>query len=378
MPLRLIYASLSGRHFSGGPVGRSDAGSPPLTPPPRRSPPRPATAAPQLEARRAERLKLLPVIEPPGVDGVIANPIDRFIVASWSTLPASERPDELCDDATFARRVYLDLIGVIPSAGRAESFSGRLVAGKADQAGRSIAGRKADYAAHWTPFWEDALASQTVLAQGGIPTHGNYRQWLLDSFADNKPYDVMVAELFDPSMPGRKKADVEEVVRHQISHRIRPQRRSHGHAANGRQRGPGVSVDFDEVRQLPRSLRKCRVDARSIPGLCRSVCAARPGAHPLRRTQRADRRGPLSLRTARRARCGAGPARRSAASGGPAGRPIRPTIVFAKSIVNRLWKRYLGQGLFEPVRRLSSRPRSCRSPRCSTGWRATLSPTAAT
>ncbi|MGH7137888.1 MAG: DUF1553 domain-containing protein, partial [Pirellulales bacterium] len=63
----------------------------------------------------------------------------------------------------------------------------------------------------WTPFWEDALASQPVLSQGGIPTRGNYREWIYDSLKQNRPYDVMVAELIDPTMPRRHGAVTEDL-----------------------------------------------------------------------------------------------------------------------------------------------------------------------
>ncbi len=165
-----------------------------------------------LVERRAERLKLLPPLaEPPQVDAPADNPIDQYIVAGWSKFAPQDRPAELCDQATFARRVYLDVTGAIPSLAELNHFLVDSSPQKRVKLIDQLLARKADYAAHWTPFWEDALASQTVLAQGGIPTHGNYRQWLLDSFAENKPYDVMVAELLDPTMPGHKPAEVEDI-----------------------------------------------------------------------------------------------------------------------------------------------------------------------
>ena len=105
------------------------------------------------------------------------------------------------------------MIGVIPTP----TEMNRFLASPANQAKREklvdqLLARKSDYAAHWTPFWEDALASQNVSAQGGILTRGNYRDWLLASFEANRPYDVMVAELIDPTMPGRKSPETEDVL----------------------------------------------------------------------------------------------------------------------------------------------------------------------
>ena len=299
--------------------------------------------------RRAERLGQLPVLaEPPQVDGPTVNPIDQFIVAGWSKFAPGERPQELCDQATFARRVYLDLIGVIPSLAELNHFMVDSSPEKRAKLVDHLLARKADYSAHWTPFWEDALASQTVLAQGGIPTHGNYRQWLLDSFADNKPYDVMVAELLDPSMPGRKPADVEDIfgTRYRIEYV-----RNEDHtvtlqtAANVGQVFLSTSMkcaschdhfenpEWTQERFLgfaglfaPHDLERIRCDVHSgqyVPARFPFDLAGAPVAVPTKLTARLHQAAGLVTDPA--------------------------NDRFAKSIVNRLWKRYLGLGLFEPA-----------------------------
>src|SRR5678816_3836414 len=35
-----------------------------------------------------------------------------------------------------------------------------------------------------------------------VANHGKYRDWLFRNFVDNTPYDVLVATLIDPLMPG--------------------------------------------------------------------------------------------------------------------------------------------------------------------------------
>jgi hypothetical protein len=81
---------------------------------------------------------------------------------------------------------------------------------KRDRLVDELLARNEDYAANWTPFWEEALGSANVNQQGGIGTHGNYRNWIYRSFDEDKPYDVMVAELLDPLMPGYQKPNVGE------------------------------------------------------------------------------------------------------------------------------------------------------------------------
>jgi hypothetical protein len=130
-----------------------------------------------------------------------ANSIDNLIAAKWKdkTAPA------LCDDVTFLRRAYLDVIGVIPTIVEAQHF---LTSKQPDRRAALIdelLARTNDYAAHWTPFWEEALGSSTAPITGGIPNHGNHREWIFKNFAANRPFDVLVAELIDPTMPGHPK-----------------------------------------------------------------------------------------------------------------------------------------------------------------------------
>ncbi len=167
----------------------------------------------QLIHRRQSRFEQLPAPQPPPkLSPEVGHPIDAFIQARWPQGSKTEAPQS-CDDATFLRRVYLDTIGVIPTQTEANRFlAGKSSAAKREKLIDQLLARNADYAAHWTSFWEDALASQTVLVQGGILTRGNYRDWLLASFEHNRPYDVMVAELIDPGMPGRRAPQSQDIL----------------------------------------------------------------------------------------------------------------------------------------------------------------------
>ncbi len=144
---------------------------------------------------------------PPAVKSPTFNPIDQFIAAKWEQAGSakSARAPRLCSDTVFLRRVYLDLVGVIPTVAEAQKFLGDSAPDKRARLVDELLAGKEDYAANWTPFWEDALASADTNVRGGIATHGNLRNWIRQSFLENKPYDVMVAELLDPLMPGYQK-----------------------------------------------------------------------------------------------------------------------------------------------------------------------------
>ena len=149
---------------------------------------------------------------PPKVKSPAFNPIDQFIAAKWEQAGSKDvkRSPRLCSDTVFLRRVYLDLIGVIPTVAEAKKFLNDSSPDKRAKLVDELLARNEDYAANWTPFWEDALASADVDKRGGIATHGNYRNWIYQSFLENKPYDVMVAELIDPLMPGYQKPIISE------------------------------------------------------------------------------------------------------------------------------------------------------------------------
>jgi len=304
-----------------------------------------------LVERREQRLKQLPPPpEPPRVELPTANAIDQFIAASWlaAGLDAAKDPPAICDDATFARRVHLDLIGVIPSPTEVNRFLADRSSQKRAKLVDQLLARRAEYAVHWTPFWEDALASQTVLGQGGIPTRGNYRDWLLASFEHNRPFDVMVAELIDPTMPGRRREVDEELIgtKYTIGYV-----RNEDHdvtlqtAANVGQVFLGASMkcaschdhfenqEWPQDRFLafaglfaPRDLQRIRCDVKSGQFVPARFPFDLPGAPP---------EAPSTLEA------------RLHLTAQLLVDPLNPR--FAKTIVNRLWKRYLGLGLCEPV-----------------------------
>ena len=151
--------------------------------------------------------KLPPPPVPPNVNAPVNNDIDRFIIAKWQAahLDTANHPPELCDDATFARRVYLDLIGVIPTIDQLTKFLDDQSPDKRNKLIDALLARNDDYAANFTPFFDEAIASSPFETQGGVRSHGNYEPWIIDSLKTNRPYDVMVAQLIDPTEPGYQK-----------------------------------------------------------------------------------------------------------------------------------------------------------------------------
>lgn len=132
---------------------------------------------------------------PPAVDGR-TNPVDR-IVDAYLQQRELERPKPI-DDRTFARRVYLDLIGLLPTPDELEAFEHDSRPDKRALLVRELLGRDVDYTEHWLTFWNDLLRND--YSGTGFITGGRKQisKWLYESLVTNKPYDQFARELIAP------------------------------------------------------------------------------------------------------------------------------------------------------------------------------------
>ena len=98
-------------------------------------------------------------------------------------------------DRVFARRVWLDLTGLLPPVGALEKFvADKSPDKRAALVDRLLADRRA-YADHWMTFWNDHLRN-VYFGPGFID--GRRRQitgWLYRALHENWPYDKFVHEL---------------------------------------------------------------------------------------------------------------------------------------------------------------------------------------
>jgi hypothetical protein len=120
------------------------------------------------------------------------NYIDQKIDAKLQRLKI--QPSPLVDDATFLRRVSLDLTGQIPTPEAVQAFLADPAPSRQKRAkmiDRLIASPA--YADHWTVKWGDLLqSSRKYLGDKGVY---EFREWIHDAIAANKPYDQMVREM---------------------------------------------------------------------------------------------------------------------------------------------------------------------------------------
>jgi hypothetical protein len=135
-----------------------------------------------------------PAVEIPAArDGLPEhNEVDRFVNAKLAEL--EESPSELTDDYEFVRRVSLDIRGIIPRPAEIQRF----LADRSPERRRSLIDRFLEdprWADNWVPYWQDVLAENPGILKPMLNNTGPYRFWIRESFADNKPFDRFVTEL---------------------------------------------------------------------------------------------------------------------------------------------------------------------------------------
>ena len=121
------------------------------------------------------------------------NPIDHFIHAALT--PAGLSPQEGPSKETLIRRVTLDLTGLPPTLKEVDDF----LADKSEKAYEKVVQRLLDsprYGEHMARFW---LAAARYGDTHGLHLDNErsiwpYRDWVIDSFNSNQPFDRFTVE----------------------------------------------------------------------------------------------------------------------------------------------------------------------------------------
>jgi hypothetical protein len=141
--------------------------------------------------------------------------IDRMVAAEWKKAHLS--PAAPSDDATFFRRVHLDLVGTIPERDAVEKF---LADASPDKRAHAVDALLADprSAEHFADYWESVLVPHAARVQ--VFDRDAFHGWLRQRFVENAPWDKLVVELLtatgvnstggkrnDPGREAREAAD---------------------------------------------------------------------------------------------------------------------------------------------------------------------------
>lgn len=122
----------------------------------------------------------------------IQNDIDRFLGQKLEK--AGVQPAPLTDDLTFLRRVTLDVLGVVPTSEQVQTF---LADKRPDRRSRLIDQLLTDgrWADNQVGYWQDVLAENPGILKPTLNNTGPFRWWLHQVFRDNLPMDRFVTEL---------------------------------------------------------------------------------------------------------------------------------------------------------------------------------------
>lgn len=275
-----------------------------------------------------------------------ANVVDQAVFNKLKLLGIP--PSPVSDDATFLRRVSLDITGTLPSDEEVRQFLASDAPDKRNQLIDDLLDSP-EYADHFANKWNFILRNKKSKGEDAAGTH-LFHRWIRDSLYENKPYDRFVRELItasgdpllNPAVVWYREVDqVEEQVEDtaQLFLGIRIQcARCHHHPFEkwsqndyyslaafykrvGRGNIPGLAGGFRD-RQI---FHNEGVATASNPRSGKALKPAGLGGEPLEIPAEVDPRIRLADWMAD---------------------PQNP--FFARSLVNRYWKHFFNRGIVEP------------------------------
>ena len=121
------------------------------------------------------------------------SPIDKIVFSKLASLNLNPA---LCSDGVFVRRVYLDVIGTLPTSKEARSF---IEDKDLKNKRRLLIDRlleREEFADYWAMKWGDVLRIKAEFPSNLWPDAAQaYHRWVRESLATNKRYDKFVREL---------------------------------------------------------------------------------------------------------------------------------------------------------------------------------------
>lgn len=125
------------------------------------------------------------------------HPVDRLLTPYFAAHRI--RVPRVVSDRVYARRVWLDVVGLLPPPAELDAFVDDQHPDKRRQLVRRLLADNRNYATHWLSFWNDLLRNDyqgTGYIDGG---RKGITPWLYASLEVNKPYHHFVRELVYPA-----------------------------------------------------------------------------------------------------------------------------------------------------------------------------------
>ncbi len=147
----------------------------------------------------------------PEPEVVVRQQLDALVEARWQTLQLT--PEALADDATFFRRVWLDLAGRVPPVEKARAFlDDRAPDKRARLVDSLLAGE--EFAEHWARGWTQTLTGRRPVRQD---THDGRLlvAYLKEALASDRSYRQIAVELLTAEGVSDKNGAVHFTLRYQ-------------------------------------------------------------------------------------------------------------------------------------------------------------------
>jgi hypothetical protein len=122
------------------------------------------------------------------VDGLVASKLKKLRVA----------PSPICSDEAFLRRVYIDVIGLVPTPDDYNRFMASTDPDKRAKLIDELLDRK-EFAELWVNKWAELLQIRTIPNQVSQKGMFLYYNWLVDRMQKNTPMDQFVRDLLGAS-----------------------------------------------------------------------------------------------------------------------------------------------------------------------------------
>lgn len=131
------------------------------------------------------------VLAAPADTTAASKQIDALLAKSWQKHQI--KPNAPVDDATFLRRVYLTVVGRIPTLEEARAFYASQLPDKRTKLIDTLLASEG-YVQNFFNYWADVLRAQSQ-GVAGSTTAQNYLNYIRTALRENKPWDQMAREL---------------------------------------------------------------------------------------------------------------------------------------------------------------------------------------
>jgi hypothetical protein len=121
----------------------------------------------------------------------VRNVVDEAVFARLRLLGIP--PSPVCDDATFLRRVSIDITGTLPTAADVVRFVSDPSPEKRDQLINELLERP-EYADHFATKWNAVLRNKRRQDED-LPGTYAFRHWIWQALYENRPYDEFVRDI---------------------------------------------------------------------------------------------------------------------------------------------------------------------------------------